>query len=163
MKTTGNNALNSIIQISVLLSFASLAGCATTYIAPQSQLAEIAHIRVEKIDADVGELTIASIDGQKVTGLPTALLPGKHTLRITKYPPATPYMMYGLMGRVGAGMDSVSRDILFTAENDGEYIVHYSEDTGLPPKSMGVVRTSSIKRRFWIEDAKTGKTISEKN
>lgn len=163
MKMKGNNVLRSLVRIGALTSVASLVGCATQYVAPQGQPTDRAQIRIEKIDKDVGELVIARVDGQKVSGDTVAILPGQHTLRIKKYPPVGMNWMYGLLGRLSMETDSVSRDLPFTAEKNADYLVRYTEDTGLPPKKLGVVSTSSIKRRFWIEDVKTGRTISEKN
>lgn len=149
--------------VALLLVVAGLTGCATPYVVPQGQPGELAQIRVQKIDKGVGELLIASIDDKKLHGEATALLPGQHALRIKKYPPAGMSMMFGLLGAWSMEMDSVSRDLSFTAEKNGSYTVHYSEDTGLPPKTVGIGSKSSIKRRFWIEDSKSGKTVVEKN
>jgi hypothetical protein len=150
-------------QLILVSGLATLAGCATPYTAPQGQATDLARIRVQQIDKGIGEIVIAKVDGQKVRGSAGALLPGEHILRITKYPPVGMNWMFGLLGAWSMEMDSVSRDLSFAAERNVEYVVRYSEDAGLPPGKMGVVTTSSIKRRFWIEDAKTGKTVVQKN
>ena len=147
----------------VVSGLAALAGCATPYNAPQGRSADLAQIRIQQIDKGVGELVIAAVDGQKVQGSAVVLLPGERVLRIKKYPPVGMNWMYGLLGRWSMEMDSVSRDLSFAAGKSGEYLVRYFEETGLPPGKVGVVATSSIKRRFWIEDAKTGKIVAEKD